>query len=130
MQLRRLAIHLALGMLIASCSLFVPDRASPSADHVLDVASNGTADGLGRSVSDARSHVGEQVVVNGSLLIDPDGTAWLCEALGESFPPTCVGPRLRLVHLDASTRTGLSSGGGARWSDRPIQLFGTVRAGG
>jgi hypothetical protein len=118
-----------LGVLAVGCSVFVPDAPSPTTDPVLDVATNGTADGPGLAIADARPRIGQQLLVNGSLLVDADGTAWLCDAMGESFPPVCVGPRLRLIHLDPSTLSGLSSGGGARWSDAPIQLFGTVRAG-
>ncbi len=118
--------------LVAGCSIFVPDPIpSPgSGTAVLDVATNGTADGPGLAIHELPSGGGDQRLVNGSLLIEPDGTAWLCEALGESFPPTCVGSRLRVTHLDASTIASLASGGGARWSDGPIQLFGTVRPGG
>lgn len=130
MQLRWLGSVAMLALLVGGCSLFVPDRASPSGDRVLDVATNGTADGPGLAIADAQARIGQQVLVNGSLLIDTDGTAWLCDAMGESFPPICVGPRLRLFHLDPSTLGRLSSGGGARWSDAPVQLFGTVRAGG
>lgn len=127
-----LAIAVALIALAAGCSIFVPDpAASPgSGTAVIDVATNGIADGPGLAIRDVPAGGGSSLLVNGSLLIDPAGTAWLCEALGESSPPTCVGPHLRVVNLDDATAAALTSGGGARWSDSPVQLFGTVRPGG
>ncbi len=131
-RLAELATAVALIALVAGCSIFVPDPVpSPGiGSAVIDVATNGTADGPGLAIRELPSGGGDQLLVNGSLLIDPAGAAWLCEALGESFPPTCVGPRLRVVNLDAATVASLSSGGGARWSDASVQLFGTVRPGG
>ena len=120
---------LVLGIVLGGCSAFFAGLPSArTADRVLDVAANGTADGPGLAIADAQSRVGELLLVNGLLLIEPDGDAWLCDALGESFPPTCVGPRIRVVHLDPAG-LALTAGAGAQWSDAPIQLFGTIRAG-
>jgi hypothetical protein len=134
MHVRRsaqLATAAALIAIVAGCSIFGSDRASSpgSGTAVLDVATNGTADGPGLAIREVPTGGGSQLLVNGSLVIDPAGTAWLCEALGESFPPTCVGPRLRVVNLDDATAASLTAGSGARWSDRPVQLFGTIRPG-
>jgi len=64
------------------------------------------------------------VAVEGFLLIDADGTAHLCSALAESYPPQCGGSRLA-VDGDVDGLGELSSAGGVMWSDAPILVTGT-----
>ncbi len=122
-------VALPLLLLLAACASLLP---TPPATGVLTlhVVPDAAVDGPGITIAAAIAQPGPTVLVNGSLLVEPDGTAWLCDALGESLPPTCSGPRLRVENLDAAVGLPrLASGGGARWSNGPIQLLGRVTAG-
>ena len=97
-------------------------------DAVLIVEEGSTATGPGISVTDALAFVGgEAVLVNGSLFIDADGEALLCEAIAESFPPQCGGARLVVDGLDPAS-VPLEEASGVRWAES-VQLFGRVVAG-
>ena len=52
---------------------------------------------------------GSEVTVSGFLIADRDGTARLCSALLESFPPQCGGDRIELLEFDASAVPNTSS---------------------
>lgn len=67
------------------------------------------------------------VVVTGSLFDDGSGLV-LCEVLAESFPPQCVGDAVAIANPDAIT-VDFTASGGVRWTDRPVVLFGQLRAG-
>ena len=112
----------------------------PSETGVADVPSGtltiipGTqADGPGESVRSiiARAPV-QMALVNGWLLIDVDGTVWLCEALTTSDPPRCDGARLRvegytedeLAHI--RELSDIRESGGIHWLAQPTQRFGNV----
>ena len=123
--LRRLPVLLIL--LLAACSSILPAAPATSGIPVLTVQPDAAADAVLVTIADATANAGRAAFVGGMLLIDADGTAWLCDALGESFPPTCSGDRLLLENLGAAALPKLASGGGARWSEAPIQLLGTVR---
>lgn len=69
---------------------------------------------------------GEPLVAVGYLFVDPDGTARLCDAIMESFPPQCGKPSIPVVNLPPELVDGLSEKNGQRWSDAPVQLMGTV----
>lgn len=113
-------------LLLVACGGLVPTPRG-SGVATLRVQPAAMADGPGISIAAAIADPGQPVLVNGSLLVEPDGTAWLCEALGESFPPSCSGARLRVDNLDAAAGLPrLASGGGATWSDGEVQLLGTV----
>jgi hypothetical protein len=117
---------LALVLLLAACSSLAPSRPA-GADPVLVVQPDAPADAVLVTIGDAIANAGGAAFVGGMLLIDADGTPWLCDALGESFPPTCSGDRVRIENLAAVALPKLTTGGGARWSEGPIQLLGTVR---
>lgn len=104
-----------------------PDE--PRVDAVLVVDRTSIADGPGISVADALGQAGaDGVLVNGTLFIDADGGARLCDAILESFPPQCGGARLVVENLDPAMVPSLQEGNGVQWAES-IQLFGTVRAG-
>lgn len=69
-----------------------------------------------------------EVTVTGSLLVDGK-EARLCSALAESFPPQCGEPSLVVKNLDRSEFPGLSREGDVVWTDRPVELTGTVAGG-
>ena len=68
---------------------------------------------------------GEEVRVSGNLLA-VDGDVRFCSALAESFPPQCGRPSLRVEGLELDEVSGLVTSGGVSWTDRPIELAGTV----
>ena len=99
-----------------------------AADGVLIVEEGATATGPGISVEQALDQMGGEhpVLVNGALVIDPDGLVLLCDALAESFPPQCGGARLEVRGLDPASRPDLQEANGVRWLDS-VQLLGRVR---
>ena len=121
--LRRLPLGLVL--LLAACGSLAPSR-PVDADPVLVVQPDAPADAVLLTIGDAIDNPGHALFVGGQLLIDADGTAWLCEALAESFPPQCGGDRLRVENIEAATLPKLATGGSARWSEAPVQLLGSV----
>ena len=123
-----LAFPLLLVALVAcSTPASVAPTATPSGAPMLHVAADAAVDGPGITIAEALAQPGEPLLVNGTLLIDPDGTAWLCSALAESFPPQCGGERLMVVDLEnAGALPELQSGNGVRWSEGEVRLFGTV----
>ncbi|HYI67780.1 MAG TPA: hypothetical protein VEW95_12735 [Candidatus Limnocylindrales bacterium] len=94
-------------------------------DGILTIAP-GTAGGPGIGIEEAIGNGGgEPLLVNGALLIDPEGRVLLCEALAESFPPQCGGARLEVRGLDLDSLPDLQEGNGVRWAEQ-AQLLGTV----
>jgi hypothetical protein len=84
--------------------------------------------GPGISIADARaSDSGEPLLVNGFLVIDPEGEVQLCSALAESDPPSCGGLALTVEELAIEMSEGLDESGGVRWSPDTVQLLGQVR---
>lgn len=119
---------LPLTLLLVACSSLLPTPVAPGIPTLV-VQPDAAVDGPGVSLAEAIRRPGEGLLVNGQLLMLPDGTAWLCEALGESMPPSCSGARLALTNVDAATGLPrLASGGGAQWSEGEVQLLGTVTA--
>jgi hypothetical protein len=89
-------------------------------------ATAGLGAGPGISIEEAlASNVDGALLVNGNLLV-ADGQIRLCSALAESFPPQCGGPSLLVEGVKLAEVDGLTRGGGAAWTDRPIQLLGSV----
>jgi hypothetical protein len=90
---------------------------------------SGLGAGPGISIEEAlASDSEEQLLVNGNLLASGDDVR-LCYALGESFPPICSGPSLRVKGLKLEEVDGLVTEGDVSWTDRPMQLLGTVADG-
>jgi hypothetical protein len=85
--------------------------------------------GPGISIEEAlESDSTEPLLVEGNLLV-LDGQARLCSALAESFPPQCGGASLLVTGLDVAQVEGLMVEQDVMWTDRPIQLAGTVADG-
>jgi hypothetical protein len=114
--------------LIAGCG----GDAGPGADNNSAPAPSqvsGLGAGPGISIEDAlASDTDEQLLVNGNLLANGEDVR-LCYALGESFPPICSGPSLRVEGLKLEEVDALVTEGDVSWTDRPIQLLGTVADG-
>lgn len=71
---------------------------------------------------------GEPIRVRGALIVS-GGTARLCYAILESYPPQCGGPSLVVRGLDLDTVGELTSANDVMWSDREVRLRGTVADG-
>jgi hypothetical protein len=137
-NVRRFLPSLALALVLAACGTGAGDDpvtdigatpaepSGPRADAVLLVESGATASGPGISVADALEQVGsdQPLLVNGSLFVDADGGALLCEAIAESFPPQCGGLRLEVRGLDTAGQI-LEEAEGVRWAES-VQLLGRV----
>jgi hypothetical protein len=135
---RRLLPILIVSLVLAACATGAGDdpvsddgatSAAPSVprpDAVLVVEPGATASGPGISVADALEQVGsdQPLLVNGSLFVDADGAALLCEAIAESFPPQCGGLRLEVRGLDPDGQV-LEEANGVRWAES-VQLLGRV----
>jgi hypothetical protein len=93
-----------------------------------------SAGGPGVSIADAIANANnEPVLVNGVLLMDPDGTIWLCESLNSSSAG-CGGQRLRVIgypegtadlDLENAGDTGLQEADGVLYFET-AQLYGVV----
>lgn len=94
---------------------------------VLVIADGGPGDGPSLSVADALTHgpTDDLVTVTGALFVDADGTARLCDAIAESFPPQCGGERIVVEGLDLSSVADLQEANGVRWAESAT-LFGSV----
>lgn len=122
-----LAMVAALAALLAACASPGPTTdPAPIREAVLHARSNAAVDGPGVEIDEAiASASGEPVLVNGALFVYPDGSAALCSAMLESFPPQCGGSRLTVRGLDETMVGPLEEAQGLRWAER-VQLFGTV----
>jgi hypothetical protein len=100
---------------------------------VLAVAGCGGSDGP-LNPDQARDASGE-VTVEGALIAIEGEPVRLCSAILESYPPQCGEPSIEIRGLDLDSLDGLSSTCQgedvipARWSDRPIQVTGTIEDG-
>jgi hypothetical protein len=68
---------------------------------------------------------GIPILVDGYVLIDPDGSGWYCETLTDSAPPQCAGARLAFDGLDLMDPAAFEELDGVRWSEQ-VQLLGEV----
>jgi hypothetical protein len=90
-------------------------------------------DGGPLTPAEARDASGE-VTVEGALIATEGEPVRLCSAILESYPPQCGQPSIEVRGLDldalelSSTRPG-EDVAAARWSDRPIQVTGTIEDG-
>lgn len=88
----------------------------------------GTGEGVTTPGDVIRSKTTGDVVVRGSILVEPDGTMVLCDGFRESSPPTCVGDQLVVEGLDEADVPGLHQpdGSAVAWSDRVLRVRGTA----
>ena len=123
--MRRALPALALLLVLGACGIgtLPPDGSAP----VLVLADDAAVDGPGISVAEALGHgpTDDLVLVTGALFIDADGTARLCDAIAESFPPQCGGDRIVVEGLVPGDVDGLQTQGGISWAE-DVTLFGSV----
>lgn len=87
------------------------------------------------SVSEALAEPGmpgTPLLVDGAVLIEPDGSAWLCERLTDSSPPSCDGARLLFENIElyapSLEANGVQESDGLRWLD-DVTIPGEVMPG-
>ena len=68
------------------------------------------------------------LLINGLLHVE-NGQVRLCESLAESFPPQCAGRFLVVKGLDLLKMDGLTREGSVMWSERSVQILGTLEGG-
>ena len=153
---RIILVSAVLAMVLAGCGAITesgtftdvgeelpPSSADPATSAGADVAefivdtSGAVPGGPGIGLSDAIAAAGsttEPTLVNGTLLMDADGTIWLCEAVTETSPPSCAEPRVRVANYPAGTADwdistgaaiGLQQDGDVLWREA-AQLYGTI----
>jgi hypothetical protein len=127
MQRVHIGPSILVALFVAGCSLAPPPSAAPGSDPVLVVTEGPAGGDAGMSVAEALTHqaTDDLVSVSGALFVDPDGTARLCEAIAESFPPQCGGQRITVQGLDHATMPDLEEANGVRWAESVV-LFGSV----
>jgi len=78
---------------------------------------------------------GSSVTVRGYVFQPDEGATVMCDALGESFPPTCVGPTLNTDGLDVNSLPNVETTAPgdlvapATWTSRPVEVSGEIEAG-
>jgi hypothetical protein len=78
---------------------------------------------------------GTTVTVRAYVFQPDEGATVMCDVLGESYPPTCVGPTLVTNGLDVNALPGLESSSGgdvvapATWTTAPVEVTGTLADG-
>ena len=77
---------------------------------------------------------GVPITIRGAVVIEPDGSAWLCERLTGGSPPACDGVRLEFENIElwAPTPSSLEDNGGqeldgVRWLE--VRINGEVTPG-
>jgi hypothetical protein len=75
---------------------------------------------------------GTPMLINGAVLIESDGRAWLCERLTEDSPPSCDGARLLFENVElyapSLEANGVRELDGLRWLD-DVTIPGEVMPG-
>ena len=91
-----------------------------------DEAGQSLPDAADLTVSEALEADGFAAVTG--LLFD-DGSGWvLCEALAESFPPQCPGPRLPVTNYKVDPND-VQESQGIRWTDVGVAIYGELTDG-
>lgn len=125
MNLRPLAL-LAGAVILSACGFeagIAPPANGLTAGQLTIV--DAPADGPAVTVTDALSVSSDSPIgVSGALFVTADGTAYLCSAIAESFPPQCGGDRLEVEGLDVSS-VELQAAGDVRWAES-VELVGSV----
>jgi hypothetical protein len=111
--------------------------AEPMGNGTLTMVDGVAAGGPGIPVGEAlASGSTDPMLVNGILLMDPQGTIWICEAFAGGGVPSCGEPMLRVVGYPENTGdwdpanaddTGLNEAEGVRWFDHAV-IYGVVEA--
>ncbi len=78
---------------------------------------------------------GTAVTVRGYVFQPDEGATVMCDVLGESFPPICVGPTIPTDGLDINSLSGVETTAPgdlvapATWTSAPVEVSGTVESG-
>jgi hypothetical protein len=130
-MLKRTLLLLLAVAVVAAVACSDGDSDDPTATPTAtadDGAAGGTipsAMGPGISVTEALASDQGPLLVNGYLVITPEG-ARLCEALAESFPPQCGGASLSVDEPDPSALEQVTTEGDVSWTETQVQLLGMV----
>ena len=117
-------LWLSVPMLLLGCSTLKAPTPEPTQPPIT------TGVGPGITIADAlRSASTEPLLINGFVVIDPQGDVRFCSLLGESDPPTCEGNTLAVRGLPLEIGDSLDESGGVQWSAQQIQLLGMVENG-
>ncbi len=81
------------------------------------------------SVTDALAFKGSEVIAVQGFVIIQDGTARLCDALAESFPPQCGQAGIVIVNPQDLPDVGLVQEGTTQWSDDVVSVLGYAKDG-
>jgi hypothetical protein len=85
--------------------------------------------GPGISVADAiNSKLDGPLLVNG-FLFTKGGVVWLCTSLPREEYPTCGEPSVRLLGLDPATAESVEFLEGIGWTNKPLQVLGSLSGG-
>jgi hypothetical protein len=130
MRLARAPLPVALAILLAACGASTPSPTPPDGPddgEPMLVIVDGDPSGSGISVADAIGHqpMDDIVVVAGALVVSPDGSVRICDALAESFPPQCAGASMAVEGLDLATIEDLQNEGDVSWAEG-VLLLGSV----
>ena len=112
------------------------DAGGTTPTSVATTAPSTTVAGDTVSVADAVGQPDGTTLTIEAYVFQPDeGATVLCDAFGESFPPTCTEPTLTTDGLDVHSLPGVQSTGGgdlvapATWTEAPVTVTGTLTAG-
>ena len=126
--MRTLVAICLIALALAACTDAAGSPPSSIGGEPVLVIADGDPDvGSGLSVAQALTHraTDDLVSVAGTLFVGADGTVLLCDAIAESFPPQCGGPRIVVQGLDLATIQGLQTENGVSWAEG-VTLFGSV----
>ena len=116
---------LAILVLLSACSVGQAGDRTPNGGQ-----GDSTGVGPGISIDEARASDGQEpLLINGWLVVSPQGEVRFCSALGESNPPSCAGSSLLVEGLDPADAGELAEAEGVQWSEESIQLLGSIEDG-
>lgn len=137
--MRRSALALAAVVALSGCGGDDGGAADVSTDGgTLATVVTTTAPPAGETVTVAEAATladGTTVTVEAYVFQPDEGATVMCDALGESFPPTCVGPHLVTNGLDVSRLPGVETtdpgdfAAPATWTSAPVEVTGTLADG-
>ena len=121
----------------SSPSVSASASAAAANEATIVLEGGAVADGPGETIANAIARAStEPTLVNGALLLDTDGTIWLCDSVDESAsPPECGEPRLMVANfpegasdfdMESAELTGAQEADGVIWLEGH-QLFGVVQ---
>jgi hypothetical protein len=132
--LRRSALVVVAIMALAGCGGDDGGASDVSTDAGVTAATAATVP-AGEPVTAAEAATlpdGTEVTVRAYAFEPDEGATVLCDLLGESLPPTCVGSQLVTNGLDINRLPGVETTdpgdfvAPATWTSRPVEVTGTL----